>query len=72
MYKAVWYGDEWAKSPKGTPPTPCWFLSAVVRTGYDDDAVIVLDVPGVELPIRTVRLKDVKLLRRVTGVLEEN
>lgn len=71
MYKAVWYDPHRNLAPNMNKPTPCWLLNAVPKDGYNDEAVIVLDVEGVELPLKTVKLKDVRLLRRVTGVLEE-
>lgn len=71
MYKAVWYDPAQPTYSGAKKPTACWLLNALSKDGYNGEAIIVLDVPGTELPLRTVRLGEIRVLRRVVGVLEE-
>jgi hypothetical protein len=67
MYKAIWRPRE------VDAPRPCWLLNTSVTNGppWDQVACIVLDAPGqLELKLQVVKLSEVRILRRVTGILE--
>ena len=71
MLKAVWYAPHLQREPYSNP-TPCWLHSVKTKDGWNDEAVIVLDVGTPELPLKSVKLSEVRVLRRSGINLEED
>ncbi len=69
MYKANWYGPH-----HNGKPTPCYLIQVSVegRELWKEHACIaVLEDTGIEFTLKIVPLREVKLIRRLTSVMEE-